>query len=82
MTLRDLICNALNTGYFLEQAAADLGGLMFERDLVKRKGDTDSPRLHELERLIPLQQTLALRKLRGDGISDRLAQLGIRVENA
>jgi hypothetical protein len=82
MTLRDFIRNALDRDYSMEQAAADLGALILERDLIKRKGDTDSPRLRELEQLIPLQETLAQQKLRGDEILDRLTQLGIRVENA
>jgi hypothetical protein len=82
MTLADIIRNALDRDYPLEQAAADLGALMLERDQIKRKGETDSPRLRELDQLIPLQQTFALRKLSGDEIFDRLAELRIRVENA
>jgi hypothetical protein len=55
---------------------------MLERELIKRKGDTDTSRFHELEQLIRLQKTLALRKLHCDEIFDRLAQLDIRVETA
>ena len=55
---------------------------MNERELIKRKGDTDTHRFRELEQIIPLQETLALRKLRGDGLFDRLPQLDIRVEKA
>jgi hypothetical protein len=82
MTLGDVIRNALDRHYSAEQAAADFGALLLERDLIKRKGDTDALRLRELDRLIPLQETLAQRKLRGDEIFDRLAQSGIRVEKA
>jgi hypothetical protein len=80
MTLSDIVINALDRNYSMEQAAADLGELMNERELIKRKGDTDTHRFRELEKIIPLQETLALRKLRGDEIFDRLAQLGIRVD--
>jgi hypothetical protein len=48
MTLSDIIRNALDREYSLDRAAADLGELMTERELIKRKGDTDTPRLHEL----------------------------------
>jgi hypothetical protein len=53
-----------------------------ERELIGRKGDTTSPRLRELERIIPLQERLALGKMRGGEIFNRLAMLGIRVEKA
>ena len=82
MTLPDLIRNALDCYYSLDRAATDLGAFMLEREQIKRKGDTDTSRFHEVEQLIPLQETLALRKLRGDEIFDRLAQLNIRVEKA
>ena len=82
MTLSDIVINALDRNYSMEQAAADHGELMNERELIKRKGDTDAHRFRELEQIIPLQETLALRKLRGDEIFDRLAQLNIRVEKA
>ena len=82
MTLPDLIRNSLDRDYSLEQAAADLGSLLLERDLIEYKGVTDTPRLRELKQIIPLQETLALRLLRGDELFERLAQLGIRVENA
>jgi len=82
MTLSDIIRNALDSNYSLDRAATDLGALMLERELIKRKGDTDTSRFHELEQLIRLQKTLALRKLHCDEIFDRLAQLDIRVETA
>ena len=82
MTLPDLIRNALDCNYSLDRAATDLVAFMLEREQIKRKGDTDTSRFHEVEQLIPLQETLALRKLRGDEIFDRLAQLNIRVEKA
>ena len=43
MTLSDIIRNALDREYSLDRAAADLGELMTERELIKRKGDTDTP---------------------------------------
>jgi hypothetical protein len=82
MTLSDLVCNSLDHTYSLEQAAADLGELMMERERVRRQYDPASPRLRELEQLIPIQETLALGKLRGDEVFDRLARLGVRVEKS
>ena len=82
MTLSDIVIYALDKNYSMEQAAADLGELMNERELIKRKKDTDTHRFRELEQIIPLQETLALRKLRGDELFDRLTQLDIRVEKA
>ena len=82
MTLSDIIRNALDREYSLDRAAADLGELMTERELIKRNGDTDTLRLRELEQIIPLQERLALGKLRGDEMFDRLAQLDIRLEKA
>jgi hypothetical protein len=81
-TIAEIVANALDKDYSLEQAATDLGELLNERELIKRRYGTDSPRLTELEQIIPLQEDLALRKLHGDEIFDRLAQSGIRVENA
>ena len=80
MTLSDNICKALDKNYSLEEAAADLGALIMERELIVRKGDTASPRLRELEQIIPLQEKLALGKLRGTQAFEQLAQLDIRVE--
>ena len=80
IALPDLVRHALDHHYSLDRAASGLGGLMLERDLIKRKGDTDSPRLRELDRLIPPQETRAVRKLRGDKMFDRLGRLRIRVE--
>jgi hypothetical protein len=82
MTLSDIICKALDKKYSVEEAAADLGTLIMERELIVRKGDTASPRLRELEQIIPLQEKLALGKLRGDETFDRLNLLDIRLEKA
>jgi hypothetical protein len=82
MTLSDIIRYALDCNYSLDRAATDLGELMLEREQIKRKGDADTSRFHELKQFIPLQETLALRKLRGEEIFDRLTQLNIRVEKA
>jgi hypothetical protein len=80
MTLTDIICNALNKNYSLEQAATDFGELMMERELIGRKYDIDTTRLRELEQIIPIQETLALVKLRGDQLFEQLEHLGIRLE--
>ena len=82
MTLSDIIQNALDKDYSMEHAAADLGALIMERELIGRKGDTASPRLRELEQIIPLQERLALGKLCGDELFEGLDLLGIRVEKA
>ena len=82
MTLSDIIRNALDREYSLDRAAADLGELMTERERLRRKGNTDTPRLCELEQIIPLQERLALGKLHGDELFDRLDLLDIRVEKA
>ena len=80
LTLAEIICNALDKDYSVEQAATDLGELMTERELIKRRYGIDSPRLAELEKIIPVQEKLALGKLRGDQVFEQLAQLDIRVE--
>ena len=82
MTLSDNICKALDKEYSVEEAAADLGALIMERELIVRKGEIASPRLRELEQIIPLQEKLALGKLRGDETFDRLNLLDIRLEKA
>ena len=82
MTLSDMICKALDRDYSIEQAASDLGALIMERELIGRKGDTPSPRLRELQQIIPLQERLALGKLRGDQVFTQLDLLGIRLEKA
>jgi hypothetical protein len=82
VTLSDMICKALDRDYSLDRAAADLGTLMMERELIERKGDTFTPRLRELEQIIPLQERLALGKLRGDQVFTQLDLLGIRLEKA
>jgi hypothetical protein len=65
MTLADIIRNALDRDYSVDQAAADLGSLLLERELITRRADSDSPRLRELEHLIPVQEALALGKIAG-----------------
>ena len=80
LTISDIITNALDKDYSIDQAAADLGELMMELELIKRRHGTGSPRLAELERIIPVQKKLALGKLRGDEAFEQLAQLDIRVE--
>ena len=55
MTLSDIIRNALDREYSLDRAAADLGELMTERERLRREGNTDTPRLCELEQIISLQ---------------------------
>ena len=79
-TIADIIKNALDKDYSVEQAATDLGELMTERDLIKRRYGIDSPRLAELEKIIPVQKKLALGKLRGNQVFEQLAQLDIRIE--
>lgn len=37
MTLTDIICNALDKNYSMEQAAAELGELLMERELIRRR---------------------------------------------
>jgi hypothetical protein len=64
----------------MEHAAADHGTLIFERELNRREYDIDSPRLRDLEQVIPMQEVLALGKLRGDEVFERLNLLGIRLE--
>ena len=55
---------------------------MMERELIRRRCDTEAPRFRELEQIIPLQERLALGKLRGDEAFHQLELLGIRVEKA
>ena len=80
LSIADIIRNALDKDYSVEQADTDLGELMSERELIKRRYGADSPRLAELEKIIPVQKRLALRKLRGDEVFDQLKQLGIQLE--
>ena len=80
LTIADIIRNALDKDYSVDQAATDLGELMTERELIKRRYGIDSPRLAELEKIIPVQEKLALGKLRGDQVFEQLAQLDIRIE--
>jgi hypothetical protein len=80
LTFADIIMNALDKDYSLERTATDLGELMNERELIKRRYGADSPRLTELEQIIPLQEDLALRKLRDDQAFEQLARLNLRLE--
>ena len=80
LTIADIIRNAIDKDYSMEQAATDLGELMTERELIKRRYGADSPRLAELEKIIPVQERLALGKLRGDEVFEQLEQLNIRME--
>jgi hypothetical protein len=82
MSFSTIIRNALNSNYSMDQAATDLGSLMFEQELIRRRGDTDVPRHRELDRLIPMQETLALGRLNGDELFNRLDLLNVRVEKA
>jgi len=80
LTLTDIVRNALDDAYSVEQAAIDLGKLMCEMELIKRRFGTGSHRLAELERIIPLQKKLALGKLQGDQLFSQLDRLGIHPE--
>jgi hypothetical protein len=80
LTIADIITNALDKDYSVDQAAKDLGELMMELQLIKRRYGADSPRLTELEKVIPVQERLALGKLRGDQLFAQLDCLGIRAE--
>jgi hypothetical protein len=80
LSLPDIICNGLDKEYSLEQAATDLGALINERELIKRRYGKDTPRLSELERIIPLVEQLALGKLRGDQLFAQLDRINIRLE--
>jgi hypothetical protein len=50
LTIADIITNALDKDYSVEQAATDPGGSMTELELIKRKYGADSSRLTELQR--------------------------------
>jgi hypothetical protein len=80
LTIADIIRNALDKDYSMDQAATDLGELMTERELIKRRYGIDSPRLAELDKIIPVQKKLSLGKLQGDEVFEQLDQLGIRLE--
>ena len=79
-TIADIIKKALDKDYSVEQAATDLGELMTELESIKRRYGTDSPRLTELQTIIPLQEKLALGKLRSEQVFEQLSQLDIRLE--
>ena len=80
LTIAEIIRNALDKDYSAEQAATDLGELMTERELIKRRYGLDSPRLAELEKIIPIQERLALGKLRGEEVFEQPDHLNIRLE--
>jgi len=80
LTIADVITNALDKDYSVDQAATDLGELMTELESIKRRYGIESPRLAELEEIIPVQERLALGKLRGDEVFEQLDQMGIRLE--
>ena len=82
MTLSDIIRNGLNRNYSMDGAATDLKSLQLERELITIWGYTDTPRIRELDRLIPMQETLALGKLNGDELFNRLHLLNNRMEKA
>ena len=77
LTIADIITNALDKDYSMEQAATDLGELMTELELIKRRYGIDSPRLAELEEIITLQEKLALGKLHGDQLNDPRQSRGL-----
>ena len=54
ITIADTITNALDKDYSVEQAATDVGELKNELELIKRRYVANSPRLTELEKIIPL----------------------------
>jgi len=55
LTISDIITNAFDKDYTMEQAATDLGELMMEPELTKRRHGTDAPRFTELKTLIPIR---------------------------
>jgi hypothetical protein len=80
LTFANIICNAFDKNYSVEQAAIDLGELISERELIKRRYGTSSPRLSELEKIIPVQVKLAMGKLSNDQLFDQMDWLAIRLE--
>jgi len=54
LTIADIITNALDKNYSVDKTATDLGELMNELELIKRRYGADSTRLTELEKIIPL----------------------------
>ncbi|MGB7934123.1 MAG: hypothetical protein WCH04_18225 [Gammaproteobacteria bacterium] len=77
LTIADIIHNALDKGYSVEQAAMDLSELMNELELIKRRYGTDSPRFSELETIILVLERLTLGKLRCDQLFAQLDRLGM-----
>ena len=80
LTIADIICNAYDKNYSLEQAAIDLGALITEIELIKHRYNTDSPRFAELKRIIPVQKKLTAGKLHGDQLFAQLDQMAIKLE--
>ncbi len=80
ITLSDVLCNAFDKDYSLEQAAIDLGELISEKEIIKRRYGLGHPRLTELEELIIFQEKLTLGKLQGDQLFAQLDQLGITLK--
>jgi hypothetical protein len=80
LTIADIITNAYDKNYSLEQAAIDLGELINELEYIKRRYYTDSPRFIELKSIIPAQEKLALGKLQGDQLFAQLEQLAKKLE--
>jgi hypothetical protein len=80
LSLADVVSNVFDKDYSLEQAVIDLGELMNERELIKRRFGTGLQRLAELEMIIPLQEKLALGHLQGDQLYAQLDMLGIRLD--
>jgi hypothetical protein len=80
MPFSEMITNALDKDYSVELAATDLGELMNELEVIKGKYGADSPRLTELAAIIPVQEKLALGKLRDNQVLEQLDRLEIRLE--
>lgn len=58
--IADIICNAFNQDKTLEEQAAYLGELVWERDNLLR---SNTRRMTELERMIEIQSRLVMRML-------------------
>jgi hypothetical protein len=80
ITLSDIICNAFDKDYSLEQAAIDLGELINKRALINRRYGPGHPRLAEVEKMILIQEKLALGKLQGDQLFAQVDLLRIKLE--
>ena len=80
LTIADIIHNAIDKDYSVENVPTDLGESMNEQELIKRRFGPGTALLKELESIIPLQEKLALGKLGGDQLFDQLDRLGTRLE--